>query len=324
MLSVELLKTAIQHSNDGILIAEYGEGGAHNPIIFVSRAFEQISGYCASDIEGQDCRFLKGSDDQQDSLNELKTAIAQGLPCCVKLRNYTKDGRLFWNQLSVNYLKDGDKITHLISINKDVTQEEYAKNVLGKVNVLYREMSRRLEYTNETDALTKLKNRGHLSTRGEFILGAAKREKLRLHAILVDVDNFGLLSGVGGERLGDQCLIQVADVIKRYFCRATDIAIRLCDDEFVILCVEDDDHRVIERAEMLRTEVRSMEIYDAQENPHRLSVSIGIYSVTPEKNTTIEDMIHNAGQLVFQGNHGMRDHVAHSKANEQSRPSLTG
>lgn len=316
MLSVELLKTAINTSNDGIIIAEYGRLGEHNPIVFANLSFQHISGFTTEELIGQDCRFLKGKDDQQEALAELKQAISQGIPCCVKLRNYTKDGRLFWNQLSISFIKNNDQITHLVSVNKDITQEEYAKNVLSKVNVLYREMSKRLEYTNETDTLTRLKNRGHLSTRGEFILGAAKREKLRLHTILVDVDNFGLLNSIGGNHLGDQCLQQIAEVIRRYFCRATDIAIRLGDDEFVILCVEDDDQRVIERAEMLRTEVRSIEVHDDQRNPHNLSVSVGIYSVTPEKNTTIEDMIHNAGQLIFQGSHGIRDHVAHRTAQD--------
>lgn len=321
MPSVELFKTAINFCNDGILIAEYNPQN-NNPIVFANSRFEQISGYTSDQLIGQDCRFLKGKDCEQDALEELKEAINQGIPCCVKIRNYTKDGRMFWNQITVQYITENDRITHIVSINKDITQDEYARNVLNKVNILYREMSKRLEYTNETDALTQLKNRGHLSTRGEFILGAAKREKLRLHAILVDVDNFNLLNKIGGENLGDECLVKIAEVIRRYFCRATDVAIRLCDDEFVILCIEDDDQRIIERAEMLRTEVHSLEVYDGQRNPHPLSVSIGIYSVTPEKGTTIEDMVHNAGQLIFQEGHGFRDHVAHSKANEQVPPAI--
>lgn len=319
MVSVELLKAAIASTNDGIVIAEYQQN--HNPIIFVNAAFEGISGFTETELLGQDCKVLKGQDNQQDALNELKLALQNGQECSVKLRNYTKEGRLFWNQVDIRYVKNQEQITHVISINKDITREEYVNNVLNKVNILYREMSKRLEYTNETDSLTQLKNRGHLSTRGEFILGAAKREKLRLHAIVVDVDSFKVLNTVGGSNLGDECLIKVAEVIRRYFCRATDIAIRLGDDEFVILCVEDDDQRVIERADMLRTEVRSTEIVDYEKQAHKLSVSIGIYSVTPEKNTTIEDMIHNAGQLVFQGAHGIRDHVAHNKANEANSPS---
>lgn len=314
MPSVELLRAAINNTNDGVIIAEY-KGEADHPIVFVNRSFENISGYSAQELIGQSCRMLKGRDCEQEQLDTLKDAIAKGEPCSVSLRNYTKEGRLFWNQVSVQYLNDAQGITHLISINKDITQEQYAKNVLEKVNILYREMSKRIEYTNEADKLTGLKNRGHLSTRGEFVLGAAKREKLRLHAILVDVDNFSKLNTLGGEGLGDECLVKIADVIRRYFCRSTDIAIRLCDDEFFLLCVEDDDRRIVERAEMLRTEVHSLHVKDKRQQEHALSVSIGIYSVTPDKHTTIEDMIHIAGQLIFQGAHGIRDHIAHFKEN---------
>lgn len=319
MVSINWLKAAMARINDGVVIAEYH--GETNPVVYINDAFERISGYTEADLLGQDCRLLKGSDGEQKALQTLKHAIRNGSECTVKLRQYTKDGRLFWNEVKVAYIQDGTDITHIISVNRDVTQEEYVKNVLEKVNLLYREMSRRLEYTNETDSLTQLKNRGHLSTRGEFMLGAAKRKKLRLHALVIDIDNFKLLNSAGGDGLGDDCLVQVAQIVLYYFSRATDIAIRMCDDEFVVICIEDDDARVIERAQALRDDVQRIKIKSADGGGEcDISVSIGIYSVTPEKHTTIEDMIQNAGQLVFQGSHGMRNQISHHKANDSHYP----
>lgn len=318
MVSIDWLKTAMEHINDGVVIAEYR--GETNPVVYVNPAFEQISGYAEADLLGQDCRLLKGSDGKQGALQTIKQAILEGRECTAKVRQYTKEGRLFWNEVKIAYIKDDANITHLISINRDATQEEYVKSVLEKVNVLYGEMSRRLEYTNETDSLTQLKNRGHLSTRGEFMLGAAKRKKLRLHGVVVDIDNFKLLNSAGGSGLGDECLLQVAQIIRYYFSRATDIAIRMCDDEFVIICIEDDDSRVMGRAEALRDDVQRIKMHGLDGNIHEVSVSIGIYSITPEKHTTIEDIIQNAGQLVFQGSHGMRNHIAHQKGNDCNYP----
>ena len=317
MVSIEWLQAAMSCINDGVIVAEYG--GENNPIVYVNEVFMRISGFSEAELLGQDCRFLKGSDTEQAALNTLKEAIKAGREHNAKLRQYTKDGRLFWNNISIRYIKRGDKITHIISINQDITQEEYVKNVLDKVNVLYREMSRRLEYTNETDALTQLKNRGHLSTRGEFMLGAAKREKLRLHAVVVDIDNFKLLNSKAGKGLGDECLIKVANIIRRYFSRATDIAIRMCDDEFVIICIEDEDSRIIARAESLRDDVQLERVQGDDDLEHAISVSIGIHSVTPGKHTTIEEMIQNAGQLVFQGAHGVHNCVTHQNADEAGR-----
>lgn len=319
MLDIKTLTAALNGCNDGVIIAKYDPQNETHPIVFANRAYENISGYQSKDLLGQPYQLLINIENTQPGVLDVQDALRSARDCAAKLRNYTNTGRPFWNQLRIQFLRDGDHISHFIAINRDVTQEEYAKSVLEKVNVLYREMSKRLEYTNETDSLTQLKNRGHLSTRGEFILGAAKREKLRLHAILVDVEGFDLLISATSSEFGDQCLVHIADVIRRYFCRTTDIAIRLEDDEFVILCIEDDDHRVIERAEMLRTEVLSLELENDDGEKQNISVNIGVYSVTPSKSTTIEEMVENAGQLVFQSSCGSRGRVAHACANSMQR-----
>jgi diguanylate cyclase (GGDEF)-like protein/PAS domain S-box-containing protein len=318
MISNDWLAAALSHITEGVLIAEY-RGDAY-PIVYVNPMFLTITGYEQAELLGQDINFLKSVDTEHETIHAMMSAIRDGQDFSVKLRQYTKSGRLFWNQVKINYLRDGERITHVLAVHRDISQEEYTKNVLDKVNVLYREMSRRLEHINETDALTQLKNRGHLSTRGEFMLGAAKREKLRLHAVVIDVDHFKLLNSVGGRGLGDDCLLQVARTVSRYFSRATDIAIRMCNDEFVVICIEDDDMRVIDRAEALRAEVHSRGVKGLGEELHDISVSIGIYSITPEKHTTIEEMIQNAGELVSQGRQGMSNHVAHCKANDSRYP----
>lgn len=313
-MPIELLQATFDHSNDGVVICDYQP--PHHPIQYLNRTFLTMSGFSLEELKGTECCMLKGDDSQHQALTELKTAISNGAECSVKLRNYTKSGRSFWNQVSIRYLRQQDQITHIIGFYQDITREEYAHCVLEKVNFLFREMSKRLEYTNETDKLTQLKNRGHLSTRGEFMLGAAKREGLRLHALVIDLDHFKLLNGLGGDGLGDDCLIKVASILRNFFCRATDIAIRLCDDEFLVLCIEDDDERVLERASLLRQEVRATEVKDLQSRQHRISVSIGIYSITPNKCTTIEELVLQAGQLIFQGAHGLRDCIVHKQAEQ--------
>lgn len=313
-LPEDLIKAVMSVVNDGLVVAEFNESIAS--IIFANPVFTQLTGYSSEETHGLECFFLLRENQGSEPLEKLTAALQQQEDCVCKLRMQIKDGRFLWIELRIAFFQN-QQGRYLICIYKDVTQDEYVKNVLDKVNVLYREMSKRLEYTNETDHLTRLKNRGHLCTRGEFMLGAAKREKLRLHAILVGIDSFRILTGIGGPALGDDCLIKIADVIRHYFCRATDIAIRMGDDEFAIICIEDDDQRVHERAESLRRDVRALQINDFSGRQHELSVSIGIYSVTPEKNTTIEEMIHNAGQLIFNlSNSG--DHIVHRQAGDNT------
>ena len=310
VLSAELLASVCAATNDGILVAGYDAGRC--PIHYVNAPFSQLTGYSAEELLGQELVYVPLTQVEPDAWESVRQALRDGVECSFKLRTFSKEGRVFWNQLRLSYVSGPSGITHVIAIHKDISQQEHVKNVLDKVSLLYREMSRRLEFTNETDPLTQLKNRCHLSTRGEFMLGAAKREKLRLHALRVELGNFKLLNSLGGATLSDQCHLRVAEVIKRYFSRATDIAVRMSDGEFVILCVEDDDNRIWERAEQMRQEMRAVQLQDSAGRTHEVSVNIGIYSTTPNKLTTIEEMIQNAAQLVFQMRNG-------PEINEQTR-----
>jgi len=99
-ISLELLKKAVDASNDGIVIAE--QEGDDNILIYVNKAFERLTGYRADEILYQDCRFLQAGDRDQEGLTTIRSAISDGKSSRVILRNYRKDGSLFWNELSIS------------------------------------------------------------------------------------------------------------------------------------------------------------------------------------------------------------------------------
>ncbi len=121
-ISLELLKKAVDASNDGIVIAE--QEGDDNILIYVNKAFERLTGYSADEILYQDCRFLQAGDRDQAGLTSIRGAIAQGQSSRVILRNYRKDGSLFWNELSISPIyNEDDQLTYYIGIQKDVTAQ---------------------------------------------------------------------------------------------------------------------------------------------------------------------------------------------------------
>jgi chemotaxis family two-component system sensor kinase Cph1 len=104
-----------------------------NPIVYVNPAFEQISGYSADEIIGRNARFLHCHDSEQPSLNILRDAIRNGGSANVVLRNYRKDGSLYWNDLSVSAVRDGaGAITHFVGVQRDVTERITFKAELRK------------------------------------------------------------------------------------------------------------------------------------------------------------------------------------------------
>ena len=298
MLSIDLLKTSMEHSQNGIFIARRDEDGQY-AFAYANAKLRELYG---SQRQANFHEFLHTHlhpDETQCHRDIVIDAIDTQKDGDIRIRLRSHDGKSSHAQFNWHFHYDGKNQIYLIGHFKDVSQEEYTKNVMEKVNYLFREMSKRLEYANETDQLTKLKSRGHLCTRGEFLLSAAKREKLRIHAIMLDVDNFKTLNAEGGAAVGDECLIVVADLLSRYFCRATDIAIRMGDDEFVVVCVEDDDQTVLERITAFKEDVRSTKVRGLSGELFDISVSIGVHSVTPEKTTTLDDMISQAGQLIL-------------------------
>ncbi|TPD49971.1 MAG: PAS domain-containing protein, partial [Thalassolituus maritimus] len=75
-INLELLKKAVDASNDGIVIAE--QEGDDNILIYVNKAFERLTGYTADEILYQDCRFLQTGDREQEGLQEVRAAIKEG------------------------------------------------------------------------------------------------------------------------------------------------------------------------------------------------------------------------------------------------------
>ncbi|ADC71800.1 putative PAS/PAC sensor protein [Thioalkalivibrio sp. K90mix] len=119
-IDAELLALAVDASNDGVVIAE--REGDDNILIYVNRAFEKLTGYRSEEILYRDCRFLQGDDTDQEARTEIRAAIQENRPCRVTLRNYRKDGSLFWNELSLTpVFNDEDHLTYYIGIQKDIT-----------------------------------------------------------------------------------------------------------------------------------------------------------------------------------------------------------
>jgi diguanylate cyclase (GGDEF)-like protein/PAS domain S-box-containing protein len=78
-----------------------------NPIAWVNPAFEAVSGYALAEVVGRNARFLQNGDRSQPELAELREAVAAGRSHTCTLRNYHKDGGLFWSRMHVFPVRDG-------------------------------------------------------------------------------------------------------------------------------------------------------------------------------------------------------------------------
>mgnify|MGYP006267413517 CR=1 FL=1 len=119
---LQLVERAVEASEDGVLIADLAI--ADQPIIYANPAMERISGYSREEFQGRNCRFLQRSDRDQEGVALMRAAIATGQPARCTLRNYRKDGTLFWNQMYLAPVTCGDgTISHFVAISRDVTEQ---------------------------------------------------------------------------------------------------------------------------------------------------------------------------------------------------------
>ncbi|AUY31905.1 PAS domain S-box protein [Pseudomonas soli] len=143
MINAKLLQLMVEHSNDGIVVAE--QEGRDSILIYVNPAFERLTGYCGDDILYQDCRFLQGQDQQQPGIAVIREAIRTGQPCRQVLRNYRKDGSSFWNELSITPVhNEADQLTYYIGIQHDVSAQIAAEERVRELEVEVADLRRQL------------------------------------------------------------------------------------------------------------------------------------------------------------------------------------
>ncbi len=102
-----------------------------NPIIFANRAFERMTGYTRRELVGTNCRFLQGPETDRETVNEVRTAIAEHREFAGEIMNYRKDGSSFWNALFVSpvFNRSGD-LVYFFGSQLDVSRRRDAEESL--------------------------------------------------------------------------------------------------------------------------------------------------------------------------------------------------
>jgi PAS domain S-box-containing protein len=94
-----------------------------NPMVFVNKAFLDLTGYEEAEVLGRNCRFLQGAETDRDTVGELRDAIDREGSIAVEVVNYRRDGTPFWNALFIGPVYDTNgKLLYFFSSQLDVTR----------------------------------------------------------------------------------------------------------------------------------------------------------------------------------------------------------
>ena len=126
---------ALASAGNSIVIADAQQ--SNTPIIYCNEAFEKMTGYSKEEVLGKNCHFLQNHDRDQKEIGIMDNAITNGEACNVILRNYRKDGTLFWNDITITPIYDKEhKLTHFVGVQNDIThkvKEEKLKDQTRKI-----------------------------------------------------------------------------------------------------------------------------------------------------------------------------------------------
>jgi diguanylate cyclase (GGDEF)-like protein/PAS domain S-box-containing protein len=124
---------ALAATSNGIIIAD--ARASDYPIIYCNPAFERVTGYCAREILGRNCRFLQGPDTDRATVANIRNALSKGLECQVIIKNYRKNGTPFWNKLFLSPVRDDQgNLTHFVGILSDLSERIEVQEALQQAN----------------------------------------------------------------------------------------------------------------------------------------------------------------------------------------------
>jgi diguanylate cyclase (GGDEF)-like protein/PAS domain S-box-containing protein len=219
---LHLQANAIESSVNGILIADAAR--PDHPLVYVNAAFEKATGYSAAEVLGRNCRFLQGTDTDQPGLEEVRIALREGKETEVVLRNYRKDGNLFWNQLKISPVRnEAGEVTQFVGIQNDITG----------LKAYEAELERNANY----DSLTGLPNRNLFADRVQrAVIGAARSGKL-VGILWLNLERFQRVNESFGRAAGDRVLKAFGERLAKSVWENDTVA-RMGGDKFAVVLRE--------------------------------------------------------------------------------------
>ncbi len=160
--------------------------------------------------------------------------------------------------------------------------------------------NRELEKLSRQDGLTGIANRRYFDSYLQTEVRRAARERSPLSLILSDVDNFKAFNDCYGHQAGDDCLRQVATALSSAGRRPADLAARYGGEEFAMILPGTVVDGAVDVAQSVVRVIAGLAIPHARSGARQITISQGIMSLVPEKETSPEDLIHRADQALYQ------------------------
>ena len=302
--SAQFLRSVLDVAPEGIVICE-AEGD--QPVVYVNAAFEYLTGHAAEDLLGRNLRHLQGSDREQDARYRLQQAIERGDSCQVLLRNYRKNGGVFWVDIQMQPVRDpAGRVTHFIGYHRDASERpRTAAKALAGLPGWMRE-----------DRLTTLTTRPYFEELLKRDWALAQREMRQLGLAIFDIDSLGAYNDTYGRAGGDACIRRASTLISASFRRGSDLLGRWDGGGIVVLAHGNSDEKLAEYARILVQRVREQQVHHPRSAAKFVTVSAGVASCLPLRDQPVTLLVNAAEAALARAKSQGRNRVALAEKRE--------
>jgi len=206
----------------------------------------------------------------------------------------------------------------LLARVRNLLRSHAAEQQLALLNHQLQEQKQQLETVNQAlqylatyDDLTGVKNRRCFNEYLDTEWRRLAREEAPLSLIMCDIDYFKLYNDTYGHQAGDECLRQVASVLRRSLKRPADLVARYGGEEFVVVLPNTELQGAASIAELIRAEVQGLQIIHAKSAVSEyVTLSLGVACCIPSPMAHPDTLIAIADECLYSAKNSGRDRVS--------------
>jgi diguanylate cyclase (GGDEF)-like protein/PAS domain S-box-containing protein len=279
--SAEAWRSLVEGAPEGIVICDATTPDC--PVIYANAAFSQMCGYPAAALLGNNLRVLQGNDRDQETRQRMREAVERGEQARVLIRNYRPDGSLFWNEIVIQPVHDGNgRLTHFIGYHRDASERLKSDE----------RAAQGLPPWLREDRLTGLHSRAYFEELLQRDWLLAQRDSHEIGLTLFDIDDLATYNETFDKAAGDACIRRIARVIGASYRRGGDLVGRWEGGTFAVLTQGDAAEKASQYAQVVAQRVRDLLMHHPRAGSGRfVTLSAGVASLVPPRELSLDSLL---------------------------------
>jgi two-component system cell cycle response regulator len=276
---VDFYRRLLESSPEGVVLVD--AQNPEHPVVYLNPGFEALTGYSSADLIGKNLRLLQADDREQDARHRLREALAKGEQCRVLLRNYRKDGTVFWNEMTILPMRDADgRVTHYAGHHRDAGERLRIDPKLSRDSLSGAHQPTSVVIRD--DRLTGLFTLPYLEELLKRDWAISQREGRSVAVFAIDIDALDLYNATFGRAAGDSAIRRVAHCVSGCLRRSSDVTARIDGGSLMAFAPGLLIEQAMRMGQTMAERVRELRIHHPRSAVLRyVSVSVGVSAMVP-------------------------------------------